>query len=346
MGGSFWEDSGNLLGKLYKGADRTNRDVQGAVDSGIKYFIPFYKPLFRENDQSDLYGPMGVQRPNPADFSNPYGPQGPQGPSSAPKPRVNIDDILNPNRDSNSAYSAAAALQAMLNQIDESYARQRESLGQNRAMALGNINSAMDAYRGNIASNYADYQGQSNATQQALAQRIAEQQAAAAQRTKDLQSTIGGLGGTNGAAIQAQGQNLADSLRASGGFQQDLSSRIAQVVANSQRQYQNSGDLIRQGAAGTLENNYTAMLNALAAQMEQQKMQARASSTGSSRSNSSEGTDYTAAAKNIASRRMLDAYLNEETIGPDELAMLAGLSGKPDIQVAYLTSLMQQDQGE
>ena len=247
-------------------------------------------------------------------------------------------------------YSAAAALQAMLSQIDESFNRQRGALDQNRAASMANLNSAMDRYRSQIGTNYADYQGQANATQQAIAQRIAEQQAAAQQRSTDLAQSIAGLGG-NAAAIQAQSQGLQDALRASSGFQQDLSQRLAQVAANSQRQYESSGDLVRQGAAGTLENNYNSMLNALMAQMEAQKAEAQAAVSGGGgggRSSGSSGgeTDYTKMLKNEASKTVGEWILNEYTPTADDLAKVMLMRGgnEPEILTYLLSQQMAPQQ--
>jgi hypothetical protein len=81
--------------------------------------------------------------------------------------------------------------------------------------------------------------------------------------------------GQDYSSLQALQQGNLGALQASGGFQQDLNQRLAQIVANNQRSLQGSGDLIRQGAVGNLDSNYSSMLNALNSSREQQTMEAQ-----------------------------------------------------------------------
>lgn len=292
----------------------------------------------------DPNGPMGPQSGVSWD---PMGPMGPQGQGTyvgeSKPPRINIEDLLGGNGSSgDGGYSAAAALRTMLQQIDDSYNRQRGALDQNKATSQTALNAAMDRFRQQIGTNYADYMGQAEATQRAIAQRIAEQQATSAQRSADLQNSTASIGGANGAAIQAQAQGLMDALRASQGFQQDFSSRLGQVAANSQRQYENSGELVRQGATGTLENNYNAMLNMLLANMEQQKAQAQQSAysgSGGGGSKASSKSPYQDAVKEQLAYRQLDRLVNNDPLNIDEIVQDMMLGGKYGDIVTYLTSL-------
>lgn len=281
--------------------------------------------------------PYGVKGPQFGVSSDAYGPQGPQGPQDQVTPqRIQLPEL---GGDSG-RYSAAAALRTMLQQIDDSFNRQRDTLDQNKASSQSALSGAMDRYKQQIGANYADYMGQAEATQKAIAQRIAEQQASAAQRAAALQASVGSVGGENLGAIQAQAQGLSDALRASQGFQQDFSSRLGQVAANSQRQYENSGELVRQGATGTLENNYNAMLNALLANMEQQRAQAQqSSSSGGGSGRASSNTPYQDAVKEQLAYRQLDRLVNNDGMDIDSILQDMMLGGKYGDIVTYLSTL-------
>ena len=183
----------------------------------------------------------------------------------------------------NAAAAAAAAraaqIQAMVNAIEETYGRQRSSLDTNKATSLGGITSAYDTARGNIDRNLSDYNASAASSQAAMTQRMAEQLAQMQSRDAELQNSAQ-LMGQNVGALRSQSTGNMDALRASSGLQEDLSRRMAEVIANNTRMAQNSGDLVRQGATGNLENQYNGLLNALMTQREQDLLNARMGGSG------------------------------------------------------------------
>jgi len=176
--------------------------------------------------------------------------------------------------DGGSGSSGGYNMQAMVNQINDSFARQQQALDQARAAGQAGVQGAYDMFAGNIGRNYADYTGATNQAQAAMAQRVAQQIAEAQARQAELQRSAQSMGMDYGALTQQQAGNLG-ALQAASSFQQDLGQRLAQVVANNQRALQGSGELVRQGAMGNLESNYQALLGALQSAREQQLMQAQ-----------------------------------------------------------------------
>lgn len=172
------------------------------------------------------------------------------------------------------AAARAAQIQAMVNAIEETYGRQRSSLDTNKATSMSGITSAYDTARGNIGRNQADYDTAAASSQAAMTQRMAEQLAQMQGRDAELQNSAQ-LMGQNIGALQSQSTGNMDAMKASSGLQEDLSRRMAEVVANNTRMAQNSGDLVKQGATGNLENQYNGLLNALMSQREQDLLNAR-----------------------------------------------------------------------
>jgi hypothetical protein len=176
--------------------------------------------------------------------------------------------------------SPGVNVQALLDSINSSYQRQLDSLNAERGRSSQGIQGAYDLFNTNIGRNYADYQGAAQAAQAGMAQRLAQQVAETTDRQRQLQESAASVG-QDYSSLQALQQGNLGALQASGGFQQDLNQRLAQIVANNQRSLQGSGDLIRQGAVGNLESNYSSMLNALNSSREQQTMEAQSAARSS-----------------------------------------------------------------
>ena len=174
-------------------------------------------------------------------------------------------------------------LQSVIDQINESFYRQQQGLDAAKGAGASGIQNAYNQFSSNIGRNYADYSGAAQQSQAAMAQRVAQQIAEQQARQTALQQSAQSMGQNIGALTQQQAGNLA-SLQSSAGFQQDLSQRMAQIVADNQRSMENTGELVRQGASGNLETNYQALLGALQSGREQNIMSAQqtaASSAGS-----------------------------------------------------------------
>lgn len=170
-------------------------------------------------------------------------------------------------------------VKAMMDQINQSFDRQQQSLDAAKGSGASNIQNAYNQFASNIGRNYSDYTGATQQAQAAMAQRLAQQIADAQTRQSEMQGSAQSMGQDIGALTQQQAGNL-DALRTSSGFQQDLSQRMAQIVANNQRALEGSGELVRQGASGNLESNYLALLGALQSGREQALMSAQSGGSG------------------------------------------------------------------
>jgi hypothetical protein len=261
--------------------------------------------------------------------SNDYGP-----------PRINPDDFATSG---SSGASAAAYVQSLINGINESFDRQRGALDTNKASSAAGIQRNFDTFKQGVANNQALYQQGSAAIQAEITRRMAESAARNAETSGQVSAAVGGIGGSASAAAAQAAANQA-SLASSQGYQQDLASRLDQIVGANQRSAENSGELVRQGASGNLETNYNAMLNALLAQREQSILQARQSGSGGGGGGGGGGTDYSKAYKQFNDRQKLDWALNDETPDPMQIVNMMLRNGGSDAAagLAYLASLNQK----
>lgn len=252
-----------------------------------------------------------------------------------------------PSTDGSSSVQSAIA--AMLGSIEDSYLRQIDGLGRNKAAAASGINSAYDTFKANSGRNYADYQNASTQSQQAMAQRVADQLAAVQARQGEL-ANAAALMGQNASAIQAQGAGNVDTLKATQAIQDALGARLAQIVANNQRATDNTADLVKAGAVGTLENNYNSMLNALQAQREQSIAEALTAASGGGRGGGGSSSGGGLKDQKLA---LEIAKLQKDLAGPqswndvlrgmdsgDLFAMIGGMS--PEQQASTISSLFPQ----
>jgi hypothetical protein len=170
-------------------------------------------------------------------------------------------------------------MRAVMDQINQSFDRQQQNLDAAKGAGASGIQNAYNQFSSNIGRDYADYTGAAQQAQAAMAARVAQQIADAQARQGQLQASSQSMGQDIGALTQQQAGNL-DALRTSSGFQQDLSQRMAQIVANNQRAMEGSGELVRQGASGNLEANYLSLLGALQSGREQSLLSAQTGGSG------------------------------------------------------------------
>ena len=188
-----------------------------------------------------------------------------------------VQDILGGDDDGGDGGAGArqaAYIKALMGSIDESYNRQRGAVDANKVSAAANIQKNADSFKQGLANNQALYQQGSAAIQAEITRRMAESAARNSEASGQVAAAVGGIGGSASAASAQAAANQA-SLASSQGYQQDLASRMDQIVAANQRSAENSGELVRQGASGNLETNYNAMINALLAQREQNMLEAQ-----------------------------------------------------------------------
>jgi hypothetical protein len=246
-------------------------------------------------------------------------------------------------------FNAAAYVQSLIDGIEESYNRQRGQLDTNKAASAAGIQKNYDAFKQGVANNQALYQQGSAAIQAEITRRMAESAARNAETGSQVAAAVGGIGGSASAANAQAAANQA-SLASSQGFQQDLANRLDQIVGANQRSVENSGDLVRQGASGNLENSYNAMLNALLANREQSIVQAQQAgmSGGGGGGSSSGGTDYTKMNKQANDKTRYEWGLNNYTPSIDEMIQLMLRGGGSDAAaaMAYLASQGQQNSNQ
>ena len=244
-------------------------------------------------------------------------------------------------------FNAAAYVQSLINGINESFDRQRGQLDSNKAASAAGIQKNFDAFKQGVANNQALYQQGSAAIQAEITRRMAESAARNAETSGQVATAVGGIGGSGSAASAQAAANQA-SLAASQGYQQDLGNRLDQIVGANQRSAENSGELVRQGASGNLENGYNALLNALLANREQSILQAQQAgmSGGGGGGSSSGGTDYTKMNKQANDKTRYEWGLNNYTPSMDEMIQLMLRGGGSDAAaaMAYLAS-QNQPQG-
>lgn len=249
---------------------------------------PYYSPMgpMGKIDQY-LYGPQGSSADSFGSNGD-YGPMGPMGPedtaaqdaaSRIAEARAAWEAMYGSGSSDSGSGGSGYNIQAAINQINDSYNRQRQGLDEAKNLGSTNIQNAYNQFASNIGRNYADYTGATEQSQAAMAQRVAQQIADAQSRQSELQKSAQSVGQDIGALTQQQAGNLA-ALQSASSFQQDLGQRLAQIVANNQRSLQGSGELVRQGATGNLENNYQALLGALLANREQNIMSAQSAGSG------------------------------------------------------------------
>lgn len=244
--------------------------------------------------------------------------------------------------------SNAAMIRAMVNSIEEGFNRQRGALDTNKATSTANIQKNADSFKQGLANNQALYQQGSAAIQAEITRRMAESAARNAETSGQVASAVGGIGGSASAAAAQAAANQA-SLASSQGYQQDLASRLDQIVGANQRSAENSGELVRQGASGNLETNYNAMLNALLAQREQGLLQAQMGGMssggggGGGGGGSSKPKTIADAMKEITAGEDIDAWINGSTwnsfFGPRATA-------QGQAQGAQFLALMEGDDGQ
>ena len=160
------------------------------------------------------------------------------------------------------AAAAAAAKRAMVDAINQSYDTRRGGLDQQNTQAGANLQNILGSFRTGVQNNQASYMQGSESIQKAMAERAAQAQAEASMRSQEIQGMLAGQGG-NASAINAQAMANRSVANQSGQAQKDLSQRFDQISQFNQKNVLNSGDLVQQGAAGQLQNQYTDLLNAL-----------------------------------------------------------------------------------
>lgn len=198
------------------------------------------------------------------DFSSIPGYEGWYDPA---KEEQQIRDFLaglgkNNNNGDGGAAAAAAAQRAMIDAINQSYDTRRGGLDQQNTAATANLQNILGSFRTNVQNNQASYMQGSDSIQKAMAERAAQAQAEASARSGQIQGMLAGQGG-NASAINAQALANQSVANQSGQASKDLSQRFDQISQSNQKNVLNSGDLVQQGAAGQLQNQYTDLLNAL-----------------------------------------------------------------------------------
>lgn len=267
----------------------------------------------------------------------------------SPPKEMSFDDFLaqmggSSTTGGGSGFDTAAYVANLVNQINEGYDRRIGVLGQNRASSLQQINTLADQYKQNVGNINQSYLQGVAAQNQEIARRAAEQQAMAQRVAQQLSTSLAGEG-ISAQPIQGQAQTIQGTLAATNQFQRDLQDRMAQLAASANAGALSGGELVRQGAAGTLENNYNSLLNALQSAREQEIMQAQTSASrgggggGGGGGSSSDPIDQLT--KYLKGRQLWDEVMGGGGIDIQSLMLnaakkqpydfLAGLSSNPEL---------------
>lgn len=230
-----------------------------------------------------------------------------------------------------SGFDSAAYVANLVNNINQGYDRRVNTLGQNRASSLGQINSLAEQYKQNVGGINQSYLQGVAAQNQEIARRAAEQQAMAQRTAQQLAGSLTAEG-ISAQPIQGQAENIANTLATTNQFQRDLQDRMMQLAASSQAGSLAGGEMVRQGAAGNLENNYNAMLNALQSAREQQIMEAESAryggGSGGGGGGGSSADPLDQMTKYLKSRQLFDEVMGGG--GGIDIASLMGASAKKD----------------
>lgn len=228
-------------------------------------------------------------------------------------------------------FDSAAYVANLVNQINQNYDQRQQQLGTNRMSSMAQLSNLGDQYRQNMGGIQQSYLQGIAAQNQEIARRAQEQQAMAQRTAQQLAGSLTGEG-ISAQPIQGQAQNIANTLATTNQFQRDLQDRMSQLAATSNANNLASGELVRQGAGGTLENNYNAMLNQLQNARNQEILQAQQSVAsgggggGGGGGSSSDPLDQ--ATKYLKTQQLWDEVMGGG--GGIDLASLMGSAAKKD----------------
>jgi hypothetical protein len=267
-----WKNTYERLPDWVKDSDRA------VINSGKNYYGKGEISTTTTDKGKGVGGNVGAMASKYAQSQPPAGAEGGYG-GMTPEEAAAFLASLGNSGDTGGGSGSGYNVKAMIDQINQSFDRQQQGLDAARGSGASNIQNAYNQFASNIGRNYSDYTGATQQSQAAMTQRLAQQIADAETRQREMQGSAQSMGQDIGALTQQQAGNV-DTLRASSGFQQDLSQRMAQIVANNQRSLEGSGELVRQGASGNLEANYLGLLGALQSGREQALMSAQSGGGG------------------------------------------------------------------
>lgn len=210
------------------------------------------RPL--QNAETDTRLNPTVQQQNWTDLINALGPGG-----------MLYSDGSTPESDySGGGYNP----QPYIDAIERQYNLQLDLLNRTRMQGLQGINQQYESYLQNIANDYAASQARMQTDRQQAAERFQNILGGAEQRQAEIAQSMAALG-QQGASIAAQQAGNVGAMQASNVAQQNYMDRLAQIVAENQRQAQQQGALVKQGA----ETQYNQDYNRLQQALEMQKLQ-------------------------------------------------------------------------
>lgn len=169
--------------------------------------------------------------------------------------------------------------QPYIDAINEQFRIQSDLLNRSRMQGLNSINQQYQSYLQNIANDFAASQARTQTDRQMAAQRFQDLVSGAEQRQAEIARSMGALG-QQGASIAAQQAGNVGALQASNQAQQNYMDRLAQIMAENQRQAQQQGALVQQGARTSLESDFNKLITALEMQRAQGIQQARSGGGG------------------------------------------------------------------
>jgi hypothetical protein len=239
-----------------------------------------------------------------------------------------------PMADDGGAAAAAAAYQAQVaaaqKQIEEQFNVLRGQLDTRKTAADQRIGDVNKDYSTAISGRYADQTKNQNVLQQDILGRMASTMA-------DSQGTANEIGGYARALgldpshLMAQSMANQNTLQQNGNVAADLGTRIAQIAANSNTDWQRSGDLMKQGALDNAQNNYMTAANSLDSQKQAALMNAASGGSGDGGGGGSRSSSTKTTADERASA-MLQDTIDSAILSNDPNQQLAAMyKANPDM---------------
>lgn len=231
----------------------------------------------------------------------------------------------------------AAARQQMIDAINQSYDRQISGLNTNKTNAANLIQQYANQFKTNLQPITQQFQGATQASVGEIARRAAQGNVDAANLAKELSGSLTGLG-VNAQPIQQQANINAQQAAQAAGYEKDFTNRLAQIAAMNEANALSGNELVRQGAAGTLEQNYAQMLSALQNAKEQEILGAQTASSGGGGGGGSAADPLDQMAKYFRTRQLFDEVMGGGTDYTD-IQSLMSASAKKD-PTGFFTAIM------
>ena len=225
----------------------------------------------------------------------------------------------------------------LLAAIAQSYDRQIAGLGTNRTNAANLIQQFANQFKTNLQPITQQFQGATQASVAEIARRAAQGQADTNNLVKELSGSLTGLG-VSAQPLQQQAKISAQQATQGSQYEQDFTNRLAQIAAMNDANALTNNELVRQGASGSLEQNYAQMLSALQSAKEQELTSAQMGGSSGSSGGGGGSDSLDQMSKYLKTRQLFNEVMGGGTDYTDlQSLMSAGAKKDPN---AFLASIL------